>query len=396
MDKQISRVLANRYAHNLGALANKIAKQIHHSLDAEVVKQLGTEIQKEYNLSEESWQLAGRLRQWYRRADKTVLLTGIISVTSLNVFLISRNLTVKLTVIHTAFLSSWIAVEQRKTRRETALIANTLSLIESAQIASELVRVVKPVKMVETVQKATESLPVSELKPTEVTEWKVPQFDLNQVLGEATGIGLLGNSGSGKSCVAKLIAGALPNYQKLVLDPHDDPANSNWEGLLVITDYQLIAEQLELLLDLLTNRDRTPLLIICDEWPAVRLWCKQRGLSIADDFLIRYGSEARKFDKLPLFCSQSGNTKALGLEGLGDFLENFMLIRLNKIARKYAKNLPDQTILQALNSTAYCCLVNDEVCGHPTHSHHERVYKGAPPQGLPSLRSLPLTIPLAS
>lgn len=396
MDNKLKHLLALRYTHNLNQLANKIAGEIHSSLDAQIVNQLGEVVRKELDLSEESWQLAGRLRQWFKRASFGGTICGIAGGLALATTLLSRDAQVRLASSNAAVLSALASRDQRKTRREIAVLSSTLAAIESAQVAMSLVRTVKPVKTVGTVQKATAVLAESELNPTEVTERKVLQFNLNQVLEEATGIGLLGNSGSGKSCVAKLIAGALPNHQKLVLDPHDDPANTNWEGLTVLTDYQQIAEQLELLLDLLTNRDRTPLLIICDEWPATRLWCKQRGLKIADDFLIRYGSEARKFQKLPLFCSQSGNTKALGLEGLGDFLENFMLIRLNKIARKYAKNLPDQTILQALNSTAYCCLVNDDPHSHPTHAHHDRVFKGAPPKGLPALNSVRLTIPLAS
>lgn len=221
-------------------------------------------------------------------------------------------------------------------------------------------------------------------------------FDCEQIIEESTGIGLLGNSGSGKSCIIQLLASALPDNQILVLDPHADDEDPHypWRGLTVINQYELIVEQLEILLDLLTQRDKTPLTIICDEWPAVRGFCKQNKLKVADEFIMRYGSEARKFKKLPIFASQAGNTKAMGLEGMGDFLENFTLIRLNKIARKYAKNLVDRSVIERLNMTAYCCLINDDVYQHPTHGHHPRVVKGATPMGLTPLSSLPLTIPL--
>jgi len=109
---------------------------------------------------------------------------------------------------------------------------------------------------------------------------------------------------------------------------------------------------------------------------------------------VLFRSEARKFNKLPIFASQAGNTKAMGLEGMGDFLENFTLIRLNKIARKYAKNLVDRSVIERLKQTAYCCLINDDVYQHPTHGHHPRVVKLAQPIGLTPLSSLPLTIPL--
>jgi hypothetical protein len=223
----------------------------------------------------------------------------------------------------------------------------------------------------------------------------IPEFDCYELLSEATGIAVLGNSGSGKTTVTKLIAGSVGEVGILVLDPHDDPDNTNWSGLFVIREYPAILAQLEILLELLDARDRTPLVIICDEWPAVRMWCKKQGISIADDFLLRMGSEGRKFNKLPIFCSQSGNTKALGLEGLGDFLENFILMRLQRVAVKYARNLPDRSVIQWLQSTAYGMLIGDEPVIHPTHGHYPRAFKGAPPRGLKPLRSLPLTIPLA-
>lgn len=220
------------------------------------------------------------------------------------------------------------------------------------------------------------------------------EFNAAAVVEESTGIGVLGNSGSGKTCIAKLLAGEMGG-QILILDPHDDPDRSVWDGLYVIRDYKAIVKQLRLLLDLLDQKDKSQLTIICDEWPAVRMHCKQNKLDTADRFLLRYGSEARKFNKLPIFCSQSGNTKALGLEGMGDFLENFSLIRLHRVARKYAKNLSDRSIHAWCQQTAFPCLIGDEVYIHPTHGHHDRFYKGAPPKGLKPLRSETLTIPLA-
>lgn len=220
------------------------------------------------------------------------------------------------------------------------------------------------------------------------------EFNTEQLIEESTGIGLLGNSGSGKNCIAKLLAGTMGG-QILVLDSHDDPNESDWEGLHVINDFDLILEQLELLLTLLDGRDKTQLTIIANEWPAVRFYAKKKKSGVADEFLLRYGSEARKFNKLPIFLSQSGNTKALGLESMGDFLENFSLIRLHRVARKYTKNLSDRKVHQWCKKVAFPCLIGDEPYIHPTHGHHDRFYKGAPPRGLKALKSESLTIPLA-
>ncbi|MBE9119061.1 ATP-binding protein [Lusitaniella coriacea LEGE 07157] len=229
----------------------------------------------------------------------------------------------------------------------------------------------------------------------EAPKLKPALFDAQALLEEATGIGLLGNSGSGKSCVAKYLAGEFGDAQIIVLDPHDDPDETNWEGLHVLRDYDLIIEQMEIFLELLNKRDKTPVVIISEEFPAVRAYCKRKRLQTADEFILRIGSEARKFNKFPIFCSQSGNVKALGLENMGDFLENFMLVRFNRIATKYAKNLSDRDVQQALSEQGYKTLVNDSPAIHPTHGRYQQVRKGQPPIGLRPLQSQPITIPLA-
>lgn len=237
-----------------------------------------------------------------------------------------------------------------------------------------------------------------------INEPEPETYDFDGILDEAVGIALLGNSGSGKSSVAKYIIGLMGQSQILVLDPHDD--GDTWDGLPVLSEYADIVTQLSLLLTELDNRRAQrkqkqklePVTIICDEFPAVRDYCAQIGSDVADRFILRFGSESRKFDMLCLFCSQSGNTKALGLDGKGDFLENYLLIRLHKVARKYAKNLSDRTVLARLQpeQCGFPCLVGDEVSTHPTHGHYAKFAKGLPPKNLKPLRSLPLTIALAA
>ncbi|WP_190550080.1 hypothetical protein [Trichocoleus sp. FACHB-591] len=222
-------------------------------------------------------------------------------------------------------------------------------------------------------------------------------YNFDSILDEAVGIALLGNSGSGKSSVAKYIINLMGETQILVLDPHDD--GDTWGGLPVVSSYEGIAEQLELLLTELDNRGPKrrrkerldPVVVVCDEWPAVRSYCQQNSLDVADRFLLRFGSESRKFNMLCMFCSQSGNTKALGLEGKGDFLENYLLIRLHKVALKYAKNLSDRTVVQRLKQQGFPCLVGEDVSIHPTHGHYPQFKKGLPPANLKPLHPSPLT-----
>ena len=240
------------------------------------------------------------------------------------------------------------------------------------------------------------ALPVVIASDSDVENDKdIAPLDIPQLLSEATGIALLGNSGSGKTTLAKAIAGGMQDSQVIILDPED----TDWGSLTVVRDYAAIVKQMEILLNLLESRDKTPMVVIVDEVPAIRLYAINEGkptLKQVDNFLLQFGSRGRKYNKLAIFCSQSGNVKSLGLEGQGDLLENFTLIRLQKIANKYARNLPNRDIYREIQNIAYPVLVGaSNLYVHPNLGHHKEVEKGAKPEGLQPLRSLPLTFPLA-
>ena len=231
-----------------------------------------------------------------------------------------------------------------------------------------------------------------------------PIVPFNSILDRGVGICLFGDSGSGKSSAAKYLIGLASQGSEIkliVCDPHYDGGGDWGPNTLIIDDYDLILKCLRASLDELDNRKKlrkqgvkqfSKLVFIWDEWPSVRVAAKRAKLDICEEAVIRLGSECRKYDMLSIFCSQSGNTKAMGLEGMGDFLQNFSLIRLGKISTKHAKNLPDQRVLSCLQNTGYPCLVDDDLSVHPTHGNYTQFKNGQPPQNLLPVRTVPITL----
>ena len=245
---------------------------------------------------------------------------------------------------------------------------------------------------------------VLSLFPEQETEDRPPIVSFDSILDRGVGICLFGDSGSGKSSAAKYLIGLASQGSEIkliVCDPHYDGGGDWGPNTLIIDDYDLILKCLRASLDELDNRKKlrkqgvkqfSKLVFIWDEWPSVRVAAKNAKSNICEEAVIRLGSECRKYEMLSIFCSQSGNTKAMGLEGMGDFLQNFSLIRLGKISTKHAKNLPDQRVLNCLQNTGYPCLVDDDLSIHPTHGNYTQFKNGQPPQNLLPVRTVPITL----
>jgi energy-coupling factor transporter ATP-binding protein EcfA2 len=245
---------------------------------------------------------------------------------------------------------------------------------------------------------------VLSLFPEQETEDRPPIVSFDSILDRGVGICLFGDSGSGKSSAAKYLIGLASQGSEIkliVADPHYDGSGDWGSDTLIIDDYDLILRCVRASLDELDRRKKLrkqgiksfpKLVFIWDEWPSVRVAAKNAKSNICEEAVIRLGSECRKYEMLSIFCSQSGNTKAMGLEGMGDFLQNFSLIRLGKISTKHAKNLPDQRVLSCLQSTGYPCLVDDDLSVHPTHGNYQQFKNGQPPLNLLPVRTVPITL----
>ena len=232
--------------------------------------------------------------------------------------------------------------------------------------------------------------------PEQEVEDRPPIVPFDSILDRGVGICLFGDSGSGKSSAAKYLIGLASQGSEIkliVADPHYDGGGDWGNDTLIIDDYDLILKCLRASLDELDRRkvqrkqgvkSFPKLVFIWDEWPSVRVSAKRAKLDICEEAVIRLGSECRKYDMLSIFCSQSGNTKAMGLEGMGDFLQNFSLIRLGKI--------PDQRVLNCLQNAGYPCLVDDDLSIHPTHGNYQQFKNGQPPLNLLPVRTIPVSL----
>ena len=220
-----------------------------------------------------------------------------------------------------------------------------------------------------------EPLLLPEAKPAN----DIQPIQLKEVLQRGVSIVLMGNSGCGKSSLIKYFCGELGTIENLTIcNPHDDGKDFD-KGIPVVYKYNEILTKIQEALTELDNRKEQkrqnkelPFSVyVFDEWPSIIAYAnKQKKGDLIEEAIIRLGSECRKFNMLIFFCSQAGNTKAMGLEGMGDFLENYTCIRLCKVAVKFARRNGLKEVLSVINNQAYSCIVDDELSVHPTHGHH--------------------------
>ncbi|MBD2489047.1 ATP-binding protein [Aulosira sp. FACHB-615] len=277
---------------------------------------------------------------------------------------------------------------------------------EAAKFRSEANRhlsaVVDPVELIDEID-------YESLCPGKVGE--IEFYDWRDLIDDAVGIIIAGNSGSGKTSVAVWVAGWLTKDEAamlLALDPHAN-VNVLWEelGIYAIADFKLIEKQLLILLDLLDERrslsreqlDLEPSVIVfADEINAcLENFEDKENMELA---IKRLGSEARKYKIALIALNQSSNVDDLGISG--QMRNNYLLIGLNATARQIAGRWKkDDPRRKHIEEVAYSCVVcgsvPEQVAVHPTHhSYKQFKKKGNKPRGLLPINQLPLTIKLAS
>ncbi|HYX18311.1 MAG TPA: ATP-binding protein [Nostoc sp.] len=255
----------------------------------------------------------------------------------------------------------------------------------------------------------TDEIDYEALCPGKVGELEF--YDWRDLVDDAVGIIVAGNSGSGKTSVAVWVAGWLTKdepAQVLALDPHAN-VNVLWQelGIHAIADFPLIEQQLILLIELLDSRrelnkqqlDLEPTIIVFgDEINAcLDSFSDKEIIELA---LRRLGSEGRKYKIIFIALNQSSNADDLKISA--QMRNNYLLIALNATARQLAKQWKkDDPRKKHIDELAYSCIVSgavpESLAIHPTHHTYKQFKKkGNKPKGLLPINQLPLTIPLAS
>jgi hypothetical protein len=292
-------------------------------------------------------------------------------------------------------------------QREIAIAQFKLELARiEADIAKYKNLVVVP-KTIETV--AVDEIKIEELCPGTVGE--LEYYDWRDLIDDAVGIILAGNSGSGKTSAAVWVAGWLTKDEPsevIALDPHAN-VNVLWKelGIHTISTFGQIEKQLGLLINLLDERRgmgldqlnmQPQVVVFADEINAcLENFEDKASMSTA---IKRLGSEARKYKIALIALNQSSNVEDLGISA--PMRSNYLLILLNASARQFASNnwKKDDPRYKHVEEVAYSCVVAGSVSPaiaiHPTHySYKQFKKKGNKPLGLLPINQLPLTIELA-
>ncbi len=235
---------------------------------------------------------------------------------------------------------------------------------------------------------------------------------------EATGIAVLGDPGSGKSCGTEAILGIatqeLGEAQIIVFDTHWKPGK--YEGLYVIYEPEKIFQAMRWILetelqqrknDRFSDTEPTLFIWVAEELGDLFLEAKRLANKLEDDkeakalrelvpdFLVGCGSQGRKYEFLGFIVNQASNSKANGMAGLGDYLEAYIKVLMGRVATKQARLMGmDKKEREWLSQQAYPTTVDGQPAIHLTHGQYKIRQKKQAPAPYQRAKSLPLPLEL--
>ena len=198
---------------------------------------------------------------------------------------------------------------------------------------------------------------------------------------------LVGETGSGKSTLAQWLAYSVGG-RVTVYEPEGTP--EDWMGLEVVGEgenWSAIEQAMWFDLNDLTSQVQlrkakgdaalasSDRVLIAEEFPET-----VEKVDCAAEWLERHARRGRKARRFLILLSQSNRVKSWGLDGKGDLLNSFRIIRLGKFARDHARKLGSPELMAWLAQGQSRCLIDDE----PLHLPSYQEMQHAAPRFLPS------------
>lgn len=220
-----------------------------------------------------------------------------------------------------------------------------------------------------------------EVQARKVEEKIEPIVDIIAAI-EGKQLMIIGATGSGKSTVTQYLAYTVGG-RTTVYECEGTP--EDWQGLEVIgkgEDFDSIndalgydLEDLSSQIKLRTEKGDVALVgsdrvLICEEFPEVVQKC-----SNAVEWIDRHARRGRKAKRFLILLSQFDRVSAWGLEGKGDLADNFLELRLGKVAAEHAKRLKSSELIQWLKADPGRALLDDNPVQLPPYREMVAVTK---------------------
>jgi hypothetical protein len=361
--------MQSRYLPLIQGLAEKTAKEIHHSFDAEVVRNLSDKFANDAAISQEAKDLAGYLSNWLKVARLTKWSLLGISLGCL----ITANLSTgfsRLLLTHSSLAGFYLAKKQDRIEKQSAPILGTIARIQAAESAMALTQLWKNKPLA--LSPVDESQAINPDTPINYFDWNLLESQPDRF----PHIGIAGATGDGKSTVATHItkkSGGLV----IAIDPHYRPGNyshcagihakgrnyGSWDDSIAADfseltrgnlDYCSVLKTLEKEMDARYKRYEV------GDSNFSRIEC------IMDEFntfietnpgalecYLKLLREARKVGIRLLFLLQSDSAKDMRLEGRTSARKCLKWVRLGDFALSHAQSLKDPAIRDLVGTQQY-------------------------------------------
>ena len=361
--------MQSRYLPLIQGMAEKTAKEIHQSFDAEVVRTLSDKFADDAAISQEAKDLAGYLANWLRVARLTKwsllgLSTGCLLISS-TLYGLPR-----LTLAHGSLAGFHLAKKQDRIEKQSAPILGTVARIQAAESAMALTQLWK---------NKTLALSPGEDSQIPVPTEPINYFDWNLLESQPDRyphIGIAGATGDGKTTVATHITQKSGGII-IAIDPHYRPGNyshcagihakgrnyGSWDESYAADFSELTQGNLDycsVLKTLESEMDRRYKLYEVGEvnFPRVEVILDEFNTFIEEnpgalESYLKLLREARKVGIRLLFLLQSDSAKDMKLEGRTSARKCLKWVRLGDFANSHANSLKVPAITSLVSSQEY-------------------------------------------